>query len=143
MKSLSVKVGFIHIIIGLVIFSDAVAWGADWRKFFESDIGEYFYDAQNTDRSSGNIVIVYEKNVLTQKGVWGWVQRLGDSFRNLSYTISLWELDCMDRRWHWLVMAFYSNQDKILKSVPAAASTEWNIINPESFAEPLYEAVCK
>jgi len=65
MKSLSVKVGFIHIIIGLVIFSDAVAWGADWRKFFESDIGEYFYDAQNTDRSSGNIVIVYEKNVLT------------------------------------------------------------------------------
>ena len=49
----------------------------------------------------------------------------------------------MDRRWHWLVMAFYSNEDKILKSVPAAASTEWNIINPESFAEPLYEAVCK
>ena len=118
-------------------------WGADWKKFYESDIGEYFYDAQNTDRSSGNIVIVYEKNVLTQKGVWGWVQRLGDSFKNLGYTISLWELNCTDRRWHCLVMAFYSSEDKILKSVPEAAFSEWNIINPESFVEPLYEAVCK
>ena len=84
MKSLSVKVGFILIIIGLVIFSNAVVWGADWKKFFESDIGEYFYDAQNIDRPSGDIVIVYEKNVLTQKGVCGWVQRLGDSFKDLS-----------------------------------------------------------
>ena len=102
MKSLSVKVGFI-LIIGLVIFSNAVVWGLDWKKFFESDIGEYFYYAQNIDRPSGDIVIVYEKNVLTQKRVWGWVQRLGDNFKNLSYTISLWNSIV------WMEMALVNN----------------------------------
>ena len=131
------------IIVGLTIFGHAEAWVADWKKFYESDIGEYFYDAQNIDRPSGEIVILYEKNVLTQKGVWGWVQRLGDNFKNLSYTISLWELNCADRRWRWFAIDFYSNEDRIIKSVPAASSTEWNIINPESFVEPLYEEVCK
>ena len=140
-KSLSAK--YVVILVGLLIVGYGEARGADWKKFYKSDIGEYFYDEQNIDRPSRDIVLVYEKSVLTQKGVWGWVQRLGNSFDNLSYTIRLSELNCGDRRWRWLVMAFYSNEDKILKTVAADTFSEWNLINSESLVEPLFEAVCK
>ncbi len=139
---LSVKLAVILAIL-IMNFAYMEAWGADWKKFYESDIGEYFYDAQNIDRPTRDIVMVYEKCVLTQKGVRGWVQRLGNSFNNLSYTISLSELNCADKRWRWLAMNFYSNEGKILKSVAADTLSEWDLINPESLVEPLYEAVCK
>jgi hypothetical protein len=133
----------IILVVLLPIFTLAEGWGADWKEFYDSDIGKYFYDAENMDRPTGDIVMVYVKSVLTERGIWGWVQRLGNDFNDLSYTINLSELNCADRRWRWLVMDFYSKEDKILKSITADTLSGWDLSGPESLMEPLFEAVCQ
>ena len=126
-----------------LFFPLAQGWGADWKEFYDSDIGKYFYDADNMDRPTGDIVMLYVKSALTEKGIWGWVQRLGNNFNNLSYTVRLSQLNCADRRWRWLAMTFYSNEDTNLKTVTADAISDWDLINTESPLEPLFKAICK
>jgi hypothetical protein len=64
MKSLLGRLGVI--LVGLALFANAEAWGAEWRLYYFDETFSCLYDAQNITRPSKNIVMVWI-NVFTRR----------------------------------------------------------------------------
>lgn len=140
MKSLPVKLGVVFI-IGIVIFGCAGMRGADWKPYSFNDVGQNYYDAQSITRPSRKIVRVWEKTNYTLMGVKDWVGKFGEKYSNLSYSISLEEINCAEKTQRFLLVHFY---DKNAELIPSDSSrTEWVFIVPGTIAEGLYIAICK
>jgi len=75
MKSLLGRLGVI--LVGLALFANAEAWGAEWRLYYFDETFSCLYDAQNITRPSKNIVMVWIKCIYTKKGVMDWVEKFG------------------------------------------------------------------
>jgi hypothetical protein len=142
MKSLSVKLGVI--LIGLAILGYAEAWGMDWKLFHQDDSGMYFYDTENIIRSSQDIVEVWMKLEYTEKGVIGMVIKVGKQYKNLSYSLEFWEIDCAKKRHRLSLFTAYSPEGKVLYTDEAESRPPpWKAISRGSVEESLYKAVCK
>ena len=61
MKSLSVKLGFILVVIGLALFTSAEVWGEDWKLFKKTEDANFYYDKEDITRSPQKIVKVWIK----------------------------------------------------------------------------------
>ena len=142
MKSLSIKLGIIF--IGLVIFGCAGKRAPNWRLFAETqaDIGVIYYDAANTTHPSKHIVRTWVRLVYSNQGVALQVKELGKRYEDLSYTLILWELNCVGQKNRVLQSTSYSRDGKIISS-NLSQQTEWSSINPGSIGEILYKTVCK
>ena len=144
MKLLSVNTGFILFIVGLSIFACAEVWGADWRLISSTDSYKCFYDAENITRSSKNIVGVWARLEYTEKGIRGIVKEFGKHYENLSYSLELWEIDCVKKKQRILSITEYSVEGSILYTNPAKSRpSAWKSISREAVGESLYNAVCK
>jgi hypothetical protein len=141
MKSLSVKLGVILVVIGLTISSYAELWGADWKYIEETYAGKFFYDAESI-RPSKDIVRVWIKVLYTEKGVNYMVRLLGEKYRTLSYAMLLFEYHCGDKKKCILPITCYSKDGKVLISADDQNSN-WNFICPDSIDEALYKILCK
>jgi len=141
MKSLSVKLGVI--LIGLAIFCCAEVWGADWKFLRMSKGGDNcYYDADNITRPSKNIVRGSVKIVYSEKSVNREIERMGQSYKDLSHTIILWEMNCSEKKATFLETTAYTKNEKIIKSIRFKTIT-WASIIPETMGEDLYKALCK
>ncbi len=143
MKSLGMKVEVI-LAVGLAIFGYAEAWGADWKLFAETNLYECFYDAEETTPSSKNIVDVWTKLEYTEQGRAGIVKQFGEYYTDVSYSLELWEISCVEEKDRILSITEYSAGGKTLyarsvKDSPPA----WKVIPRGSIDESLYKAVCK
>jgi len=67
MKSLSIRLGVILVVIGLVIFTYAVVWAEDWMFYGKTDKYSCFYDVKSISHPSENFVEVSEKEEYTSK----------------------------------------------------------------------------
>ena len=142
MKSSLGKLGVI--LIGLAIFGYADAWARDWRLYAKTDLYECFYDAENITRSSKNIVGVWARLEYTEKGISGIVKEFGKHYENLSYSLELWEIDCVKKKQRILSITEYSVEGSILYMNPAKSRpSAWKSISREAVGESLYNAVCK
>jgi hypothetical protein len=94
MKSLSAKLGVILVV--LIIFGYAEAWGANWKLLHLDDEMIKYYDAEGITRPSKNIVRVWVRFEYKDKGVNDMVQKFGKDYENLKYEIGLEEVDCVD-----------------------------------------------
>jgi len=143
MKPLSGKSGVVYVIIGLTIFSYAEVWGANWKFLRMSKGGDNcYYDADSITRPSKNIVRGSVKIVFSEKSVNREVERLGPSYKDLSHTIILWEMNCIEKKAAFLETTTYSKNEKIIKSIKIKTIT-WASIVPETMGEDLYKALCK
>ena len=140
MKSLSVKLGVV--LIGLIIFSYAVVWGADWKLFGGDEYGEYSYDAENVSHLPNNIVSVWTKEISSSKSVVDMVNRLGIEYSDLGTINTLWEVDCIGRKFRVVEMLCYSKSHSFIGS-PNVSGAEWKFIIPDSMLDSLSKAVCK
>ena len=140
MKLLLVKLGVIFFIF--TIFGYVKVWGADWRSYGESSIGVYYYDADGITRPSKNIVRVWEKVVYSAKGVKKHVEESGKRYENLSHSLNLWEVDCVEKKERILQTTEYLKDGTVLSSTQSQ-KTPWSFVSPTSIGEALYEAVCK
>jgi hypothetical protein len=60
MKSISVSLGIMLLVIGLI--SDPVeAWGVDWCHYGTSDMGQFYYDKDSLTYLPENVVRVWER----------------------------------------------------------------------------------
>jgi hypothetical protein len=141
MKLLPVKLGFIPVVIGLIIFGNVEAWGADWKPYSWSETGIYYYDTESIIRPSKNIVRLKSKDIFTNKGIKEAVDGFGKSYANLNYTIDLIEINCEDKMYCFLSSTAYSKEGGILDSITLKG--EWHFIAPESIIDALSNAVCK
>jgi hypothetical protein len=140
MKSLSVKLGVI--LIGLVIFSCAEVWGADWRYYAKSEWGDYYYDAETVDRLPNNTVRVWTKEISSQKRVVNIVSKLGKEFSDLGYINILYEVDCIGKKRCTLSAVYYSKSKSMIFDT-GNERDEWKIIVPGSMGEALFKIICK
>jgi len=141
MKLLSIKLKIVILIIGLIIIFVGEVYGADWKFHGLNESFWASYDAQSVTRPSKNIVRVWEKWNYTEKGVIGIVGRLGKKYENLSYTISLEEINCVEKMIRTLSVTYYDNKGEVIFFY--SSPLEWDFIIPESNGETLYEEICK
>ena len=147
MKFLSVGWGIIIFLIGLIIFCYGEAEAEDWIFYGRADKYSCFYDVKSISRPSENIVEVSEKQDYTNKGIDFMVEGLGEKYKNLSHSITLWQINCVDKKFRFLALTYYSKEEKVIYSwkvlYSSGPSEEWSLIFPSSLGERLYKAVCK
>ena len=145
MKSLLGKLGVLC--IGLLILGNAEVWGADWMFYGKTYKYSCFYDAKSISHPSDNIVEVSEKQDYTNKGVNFMVEELGGNYRNLSHSITLWEINCADKKFRFLSLTYYSKEEKVIYSwkllYSSGSSEEWSPFITGSLGERLFKAACK
>ncbi len=129
-------------VIGLTFFCYTEGWGADWKLFTEVKSGPFYYDTENITWSSANTVKVWTKALYNEESVSDIVAEYGAKFKGVSYSISLEELNCEGKKVRFLVERYYSKEGKSLLSFEDEKS-QWRNIVPESFAEALYQEICK
>ncbi|HYA92311.1 MAG TPA: surface-adhesin E family protein [Thermodesulfobacteriota bacterium] len=138
MKSLSVKLRVI--LIGLIIFSYAEVWGADWRYYGTNEDGSYFYDTESMARSSKNLIEVWVQSAYSEKGISHWVREGGKGFQDLDFSLTLLELNCAERSARYLQIVFYSKNGRVFYPFD---NDEWQLIAPDSMILSLHKEVCK
>ncbi len=143
MKS-PVKLKVIILVVGLAIFGCAGRRAADWKLFAETqaDIGIIYYDAASITHPSKDIVRTWVRLVYSKDGVALQVKDLGKRYEDLSYTLSLLEVNCAAQKNRVLQSTSYSKDGKVISS-NLSPQTEWSFINPGSTGEILYKTVCK
>ena len=131
-------------VIGILLFSYAHLWGADWRQYAKTDRAVLYYDVKSVARSSKDVVRVSEKRGFTVKGVIEVVKQpgFGKQYETLSYATGLSELQCADKKKRTLSIAWYSGDEKMLSSDSDQVSY-WKLITFGSTAETLYKILCK
>ncbi len=139
MKSLSVKLGVI--LIGLAIFGYAEVWGEDWKLLNTTESGVNYYNAESIIRLPKNIVRVWAKTELSERGGNDMVATLGKRYEKLSYVLFLNEFDCGERRSRLLSVIAYSQDGLIIGRVDSP--NQFTYIVPETLDNYLFKAACK
>ena len=140
MKSLSLKLGVI--LIGFIIFGHAEVWGEDWKLFGRDEYGEYYYDAESVNPMPDYIVSVWTREISSSKSVVDMVNRFGIVYSDLGYINTLWEVDCIGRKFRAVEVVCYSTSNSFIDS-PKVSGAEWKLITPDSMLDILSKAVCK
>jgi hypothetical protein len=142
MKSMIGKL-IIIVATGLLLFGYAEVWGEDWKFIRKSKDGDsYYYDGDNISRPSKNIVKGSVKMVYSEKSKNREIDKLGPSYKDLSYRINLWEMNCIEKKVAFLEITTYTKNGTIIKSIKVD-SIKWASIVPETMGEDLYKALCK
>ena len=110
----------------------------------KTDLCECFYDTEDMIRSSKDIVEAWTKSEYTEKGIADLVRKFGKHYKNLSYSLELWEIDCVEKKGRLLSTTAYSVEGNILYTDQAGSRLPpWEIIPRGSVEENLYKALCK
>lgn len=116
-------------------------YGADWKFYSFNDLAESYYDVQSITRPSKNVVRVWERMNFTEKGIMDMVVRFGPSYKNLSFSMCLYEINCIEKKARILSLAHYDDKRDVIHTT--SFQGEWTFIIPESVVENLYEEICK
>jgi hypothetical protein len=147
MKSLSIRLGVTLVIIGLALLTYGGVRAEDWMFYGKTDKYSCFYDAKSMSHPSENIVEVWEKQDYTNKGVNFVVEGLGEKYKNLSHSITLWQINCANKKFHFLSLTYYSKEGKVIYSWKvlylSGLSEEWSLFITGSLGERLFKEVCK
>ena len=135
MKSLLRKLRVIF--IGLVIFSFAGVWGEDWKLYSRVDEEIRYYDAEGMVHPCDRTVKLWLRWEYTDKGVMGMVKELGRKYKNISYTMTLGEISCLDKKIQTLSLIRYTKEGYIIST--SSHTGTWQYFVPGSL---LYEALC-
>jgi hypothetical protein len=124
MKSLSVKLAVILLVMGLTICY-AKAWAAEWKEFAEATTGVFLYDAASINATPEGFVRVWMHNATKQE-------------------TNLVELDCKERRYHVLDVIQYGRANRIIsrETYYGNPTPRWYDISQNSVPEPLYYTLC-
>jgi hypothetical protein len=129
-------------VIGYIVFFFCVeGWGAAWYCIeIDSDGNALLLDAASISRQPNNIVRAWSKKIYSRKAVNEWVKDVGEKYKDLSYSITLVEYHCTEKKMRILTTTFYSSGGGVIGESPP---DEWMFIVPDSKGEVLFEEVCK
>lgn len=129
------------LVFALIIISMGDVYGAGWKLYGSSDLCLAYYDAQSITHPSKNIVRVWERRNFTEKGITDMVVSFGPSYKNLSFSMCLYEINCIEKMARILSLTYYDNKGGLIHTI--SSSSEWTFIIPESIDESLYKEICK
>jgi len=123
-------------------YSVAVVWGADWKQVGSTNSAIFYYDTKEITYPSKDIVKVLTKWAYTEKGIKNAKEIFGENYKNLSYSIKSYEINCKDKTSRILSITDYNKDGSVIPS-NSKTNAEWSSISPESVLESLYKMVCK
>ena len=149
MKSLSVKLGAVIIVIGLSVFPYAGAWGADWKYLAAGENGIcWWYDSQGVTAQPDKMMRVWVKRVKVEEisesiksGVKIDRSQLEKMISERDYELFLMEIDCVGKTVRGLQKSNYDSKG-VLKSGESIIDTKKDI-PADSVVERLYKIVCE
>jgi hypothetical protein len=137
----------IFVFVAFIIFSYVEAWGEDRMFYGGNDKYTCFYDLKRINRLSHNVVRVSDYQYYTKEGKDLMIRKLGGKYENLSHTMTLWEINCAEKKFRFLSLTHYSKENSPIYSwqllYSSDSSTEWTSFTSGSLGEGLYKAVCK
>jgi hypothetical protein len=136
------RFGVMVVVIGLILLGDAEGWGADWKQYFSTEYGKYYFDAETLTFSSNLTVRTSVKIVLTDKGAKSTTQFLGKEYVNLEHTIESVEINCAVKTINILEVIAYSKTGDVI-SREENSSPDWRPTSPKTPNEALIKAACK
>jgi len=130
------------IVFGLLILVHGEVWGEDWKIYYETADGEfYYYDSESIAHPSRGHVKVSMKVVYSENARAYYVKSFGKQYKNLSHGIILSEINCFEKTVHSLSEQAFSKGGEVLYSTQKPG--DWEIIIPGTNAEGLYHVLCK
>jgi hypothetical protein len=121
--------------------------GAIWSYIWKDDDGNYFYDTKNIMRQSEGIIGVWHKMIYTRKDAM--IQRLrktiiGKEFDGLNYSVTLSEINCIDKSFRGLSATHFSQEGDILYTTRSdEILSNWIYIPLNTLSEAIYKELCK
>jgi len=118
------------------------ARAVDWVFYAEAKSGGdvYYYDPQSIKRVSKDLVRVWEKTSYSEKGLQNAIKEFGPKFAGLSYSVTLNEYNCSEKKVCILSLTFYNQDGGVIMTYNSSSS--WNFVPPESMAEIILNIVC-
>ncbi|MGD0623509.1 MAG: surface-adhesin E family protein [Thermodesulfobacteriota bacterium] len=137
------KLPFVSVIfVALALLGSIEAWGTDWKAYGGTDEGVFYYDTENIDHPSKNIIRFWHKVIFSEKGIREAVNTFGKDYENVGHSISLREINCSEKKIRSLAVTYYSNAGAVLDSA-MVYEAEWHFIDSKAIIESLYQRLCK
>ena len=138
---MALRIVLLSVIFVLLSLGQTEALGADWRFYAGNEFGLYHYNAENIVYLSDNLIGVWEKLVLTNKGRVNLTGELGKEYENVSELVVLREIDCMGSRSRIIEIAYCSEEGRVIK-IESYQKIDWDSVIPDSVDDVLYHVVC-
>jgi len=133
--------------IGLWWFCSSEVGGEERMFYGRNDKYTCFYSLESISRPPQAIVKVSDYQYYTKEGKDLMIKELGKKYENLSHTITLWEINCAEKKFRFLSLTHYSKENKAIYSWKLLYSSdspnEWSSFTPGSLGEKLHKAVCR
>lgn len=139
MERATVKLVVIPFILGVVIFLYTPIWGRDWKHYGTNEEGDYFYDAESMISPSRDIIRICVQSVYTDKGISQWVEKGGESFKDLDFSVSWLEIHCIEKSFRYLKIIFYTKKGEAFYPFDRE---EWHFFIPDAMLKTLFSEVC-
>lgn len=147
-------VGLTVILWGMFIAS---AQGTDWKYFYKSPVGSYYYyDLDSMERTSQGTVKVWIKKELYGTDRDRYVQpmrdlalkmgqsALADNYDRYFFSLLQYEIKCADKRVRLITYRDYDNNDKVINPYASSSpNAPWHgPVHKDSPLGALAEVVC-
>jgi hypothetical protein len=137
----------IFLLIVFNIFGYLGVYGEDRMFYGGNDKYICFYDLKSVSRLSRDVLRISDYQYYTKEGKDLMIRELGGKYENLSHSITLWEINCREKKFRFLSLTHYSKENNPIYSWKLLYSSdspnEWSSFTPGSLGERLYQAVCK
>jgi hypothetical protein len=99
---------------GFYLFDCPEVWRASWQFLEKDDEGIWFYDRENAQPHPNSLIRVRTKKIYGKEGVLNAVKKYGKDYMNLNHVLSVWEIDCLQRKFKLISAHFYSKDNTII-----------------------------
>jgi hypothetical protein len=143
------KIKNVQGIICLVIFLLFAnrAWAEDWILYNTSKEGKMYYDKSSIEEISQNIIRVWTKTILNEKGkteAFSFLKNMDMKPCNrdtISYELTLEQYDCVNDKYKNISTTIYDKKSNVLLGQKAIVG-KWSDIHPKSIVGKLKNIVC-
>jgi len=129
------------LLLSIVVAADA--WGENWKALKSDDSGSSYYDLDSRALISPGVFRVREQYVYTAESVTKKMMKYGSKYESLKSSVTLWEINCAEKKARIISTADYSHDGKIIsKTKDGAEPWPWGSYAPESLGGLLIQAIC-
>ncbi|MEN6509594.1 MAG: surface-adhesin E family protein [Smithella sp.] len=133
--------------LGIFFLFASQALAEDWTYYDTALAGTMYYDKSNIFEAKKGVLSVWTKNILSTDSknqyfsILNKIDKAPDDPSKLSYYRSLMEIDCTNKKFRYVHVVFYDEQDNIIHASSENETSEWNTIEPDSVGEKLMNLV--
>ena len=137
--------GTICLVIFLLFANQA--WAEDWILYNTSKEGEMYYDKSRIEELGQNIIRVWTKTILNEKGkteAFSFLKNMDIKPCNrdtISYELTVEQYDCVNDKYKNISTTIYDKRDNVLLGQKAIVG-KWSDIRPQSISGTLKKIVC-